>query len=554
MHHREVYMSVRNRFRPPLSLSATALFSLALLIACGGSSKGPNPTPTPSGSFSDSNLNGTYVFTVSGADYSNDAPYAIVGTFNANGSGSITGGVLDITDEDFSSGPLPNQPISGSSTYKVGSDGRGQATLVTSTPFSKVVLDFVLQDSSHGLVTEFDTNASGSGTLDLQTSGATLSGSYAFEFSGILVTTSGTLNSTATVGNFTLGSAGAANGLEDVNSGGIPYPAGGGAGDVMSGTVVLGPTSSPATQLVTPNFTIKYDVYAVDSNHLKFIEMDGGGTLTGDAFAQTSTTMPVGTQAFTLMGGISAPIALGGYMVTDGSGNITSASSEDVNNAGNVSTAPITFSALYTANGTGRYDLTSFSGFVDASEFAAYPSSGGLLLLEDDTSGGIMVGAANLQSSTTFSASQGYGLNLTGDFLSSSGAVEVDDIAEFTATGGTISGIVDENAPGGSSSGGPNYDLALSGNYAAPGSSGRGAISATAGNSSNSTLNGGFGLTFYTVDGTTFPFIETDSTQVASGVMVLQNPSAASTAIRRSRMMVVRPLVRPHMMRRRPAE
>lgn len=131
----------------------------------------------------------------------------------------------------------------------------------------------------------------------------------------------------------------------------------------------------------------------------------------------------------------------------------------------------------------------------------------------------------------------------TGGCLSA--AVEVDDIAEFTAaSGGTISGIIDENAPDGSSSGGPNYDLALSGNYRAPGASGRGTVTATAGTSSNTTLNGGFGLTFYTIDGTTFPFIETDSGQIASGVLVLQNPSATSPAIMKSHMMVVRPLVR----------
>ena len=156
---------------------------------------------------------------------------------------------------------------------------------------------------------------------------------------------------------------------------------------------------------------------------------------------------------------------------------------------------------------TGRYTLSNFtSGFVAGSTYAAYPSSGGLLLLEIDNTG-IMTGAAYTQTAgATFAASQGYGLNLSGDNLSA--ASEVDDIAEFAAnsTGNTITGLIDEN----STSAGPvTFGTALtSGTYVAP-VNGRGAIAATAGtSSSNTTLNGGFALTFYTVDGTTFPFIE----------------------------------------------
>jgi len=52
-----------------------------------------------------------------------------------------------------------------------------------------------------------------------------------------------------------------------------------------------------------------------------------------------------------------------------------------------------------------------------------------------------------------------------------------------------------------------------------PDTNGRGQISATA-----DTINGGLLLNYYTVDGTTFPFIETDGGQVATGVFVQQNP------------------------------
>jgi hypothetical protein len=250
--------------------------------------------------------------------------------------------------------------------------------------------------------------------------------------------------------------------------------------------------------------------------------------------------------AFTLLGGISTPVAAGGFLVTDGAGNITTASTEDLNDGGTV-TATASFSGAYSSAGVGRFVLNNFSNFVGGTEFAAYPSSGGLLLLEIDNAG-LMAGAAYPQTAgATFAASQGYGLNLTGLNGITGTTVEVDDIAEFasSSSGDTVTGVIDENYdPGGF----PNYALAISGNYAPPDSNGRGQISAAAGNSTNSTLNGGFNLTFYTVDGTTFPFIEADSSQVSAGVFVAQNPSAAG-AIAKPQMFIVPPLVRPRSAR-----
>ena len=74
-------MSVRNGIALLLALS-----TLLFLAGCGSGSNSPAPVPPPSGNFSNANLNGTYVFSVSGTD-STGAPYAIVGTFTANGSG-----------------------------------------------------------------------------------------------------------------------------------------------------------------------------------------------------------------------------------------------------------------------------------------------------------------------------------------------------------------------------------------------------------------------------------------------------------------------------------
>ncbi len=530
-------MSVRNGFVLLLALS-----TLTFLVACGGSGTSiPNPTPTPTGSFSTSNLNGTYVFSVSGTDTSN-APFAIVGTFTANGSGGITAGALDINTLGVV--PAPNVPVS-SSSYTLGVDGRGTITLNAAAPIGKVGLDFVLQDISHGLIIEYDGVASGSGTLDLQTAGVTPAGTYAFSFSGA----DGTGNAFATVGAFTLGSGGAITGFEDFNDGGIAYTS-----QTLTGSVVAGPSSNPATTLTTTPFkTQTFDVFPIDANHLKFIEMDTTATFSGDAFSQTSTsnTVPTGTLAFTMAGFTSiGATAVGGFMVTDGNGNITTASTEDFNQGGTISPSPsVSFSGTYAVNptATSRFNLTIAAGtaFVGGSLYAAYPSDGGLLLLEIDNSG-IMAGVASLQSSTAFSTAQGYGLNLSGANLPNS--AEVDDIAEFAAnsSGTTVTGVIDEN----SAPGGPIIPVTLNGTYLAPDSNGRGQIGATAGTSSSTTLNGGFVLTFYTVDGTTFPFIESDPNgQVATGVFVQQNPAAVSSATAHSRMFITRPMVTGHAAR-----
>ncbi|MGB2603040.1 MAG: hypothetical protein WBC78_05570 [Candidatus Sulfotelmatobacter sp.] len=537
-------MSVRNAF-----VLLLALCALSFLAACGGGGGTiTNPVPPPSGGFSNSDLNGTYVFSVSGTDAAG-APYAIVGTFTANGSGGITGGTLDINDADttvFTTGPIAGTTIRSGGSYGVSVDGRGTAKLPTSTPFGTIQLDFVLEDSSDGLVTEFDNNGTGSGTLDLQSSGTTPSGTYAFSFSGVAVANNST-TSLAAAGNFTLGSGGAISaGLEDLNGGGIPYPS-----NTLTGKVVLGPSTTPATTLSATGFqanaALTFDVYAIDATHLKFIETDAFATLSGDAYSQTTTTVPTGTLAFTLAGGVSGPIAVGGFIVTDGAGNITTASSEDVNNVGTVSASPLSFSGTYAAAGTGRSTLSLGGGFVGGSLYAAYPSSGGLLLIEIDGSGGMMAGAAYPQSSTTFAASQGYGLNLSGQNggATTGSAAEVDDIAEFTAasSGATVTGIIDENSAVPMQA----FDVPLTGNYQAPDSNGRGLISATAANNSTSTLNGALNLTFYTVDGTTFPFIELDAGQVSTGVFVMQSTPGASAAIAKAHIMFVsHPLIRSH--------
>jgi hypothetical protein len=531
-----------------------ALSIITFLAACGGNN-GPGVTvgqPPPSGAFNNSNLNGTYVFSVSGEDLATDLSYAVVGSINANGGGGITGGTIDMNDPNLSAAVIA-APINNGGSYTIGQDGRGVITInnFTGNPFNQALsFDFVLQNSFHGLVIERDNNATGSGTIDSVTAGATPSGSYAFSFSGATFSNDDPF---VTVGNFALTGSSITAGVEDFNANGVILT-NSDAGYPLSGTISGEGTATSLT--TTSEFgTLSFDVYPIDANHLKFIEVDAVANLSGDAFSEPATpTIPAGTLSFTLTGDVSgAPFAAGGVMVTSGSsssGTIGSGSIEDYDDGGTVSSTSQPFTGTYTGS-AGRFSV-AVSSFAPATvaSFVAYPSSGGIFLMETDI-GQISSGAAYAQTAgATFAASQGYGLNLSGENFSSSTLAEVDDIAEFTASASgttcnegttpvssdTLTGVTDENSPAGTV-----YGQALCGQYISPDATGRLVFSYAA-----NILNTGITGIAYTVDGTTFPFIETDTAQVSTGAFFEQNASATSPSVAKAHSMFVPAVIRPH--------
>lgn len=510
-------MSVRNRLVLPVILS-----SLVALAGCGGGGISHVVTPPPTGGFTNSDLNGTYVFSVTGSDF-NFAFLTMVGTLTADGNGTITGGALDLNDP-LVSAPVVNLPITGGS-YSVTADGRGQATLTAATPFgSSIVVDFVLATGSHGLITEFDGNATGSGTLDLQSAVAQnqIAGSYAFNFTGIsLDTTTGSQFPYATVGAFTLDANGnVTSGVEDLNDNGSSVGLTNLA--ITSGSVSLATVPGLAT-LTTSAGTLSFDVYPIDATHLKFIEIDALTIMVGDAFPQASS-IPTGANVFTISGldSVQGPFTAAGLIVTDGAGTVTNASAEDINDAG-VPAQVLGFTGSYTPASGGRSELTltSFAngnnGGVGNYLFAAYPSTGGTQLLEIDNAG-VTAGVAYPQTSTTL-ASGGYGFNLTGiNAGNGSGSFEEDAIAQFTNTGGTFTGLIDFNDQGI----GTSYGLGFGSTFAADGTiPGRGVITPT---------NNAFNLISYVVDNSTSVFVEVepDGSQLGLGSFTLQ-PSAAKS-------------------------
>jgi hypothetical protein len=534
-----------------LLMALTAIASILLIASCGSSSSAP--TPNRQG-FNNGSLSGTYVLSISGTDFHPSSGtgsfFAIVGTITADGKGNITGGTVDINDLNLGgTGVFLAQPV-GRSTYSITSDGRGTGKLPTAEGNFGVV--FVLTSNGHGLITRFDPFGSGSGTLDLQGSASQGSlGSLAFSLSGV---DSGG-NPLGTVGAFTLNSSGTVtSGTEDFNDNGSSTGTTGPANLATTSSLVLTGSTSGTAQLDSSFGSLGFNVWVIDSTHLKFIETDTTGpALSGDAFTQ-QTSFTAGQLVFTVGGLDSAknPFVAGGYLTASSNGTLSNGV-EDYNDFGIANTqSGVAGSCTTFVAGRCQLAVTGFSNGIAqlVFQFAAYPSSGGVLLLEDDSLG-LAQGAAYAQIATSFTAPAGYGLNLSGvnanPNFRSSGA-EVDDIAQFntsTATANNMVGVLNENDLTIPCSNPTSGCYRLLGTYTPDSpATGRGSITA----STPGSLIGGLSLEYYVVDDSTVLFVEGDSKQVAMGIFEAQSASGSGGAAqsRVASMAIVHPAVRAH--------
>jgi hypothetical protein len=473
-----------------------ATIVLVTIAGCGGGSS--ISFPPPQGGFTNASLSGPFAFSYTGSD--SQGFLAVAGSFQADGNGHITSGIEDI-NSGF--GITTNAVIAGTSTYTVRADGRGSANLNSTAGNSTI--EFVILAGGHALVTRFDSNATGSGTIDQQApaafSNTALAGTFAFSLAGI--DTFG--NPLAVAGNLTADAAGnITSGVDDSNdNGGVV------TNDPLTGTIPVAATGRGVATLNTIRGTLTFAYYVVDATHLKLVETDTTLILGGDAFRQTgpfSNASVTGPFAFTVAGAdllSLVPFAAGGVLTSNGAGNITSGV-EDFNNSITVSTnVGLTGSYSMAASGRGTLTLNTTAGTFT---FVIYPSSGGILVLETDIRF-VTSGTAFQQQATAFSnasLSGTYGMNFTG--ATSSGA-EIDSVAQFTADGvSRLTGIIDLNNTGSITFGQPlsaTFNVATNGRTTMP----------------LQTPLGTQNLAVYVVDGTRALFIELDPALVAAGEM-----------------------------------
>ncbi len=320
--------------------------------------------------------NGTYVYHLAGDDAT--GPYFVAGAFTVQ-NGAITGGRQDFSD--VSNFYTNNLMASGSSLSAAGSN----IQIVLNTGNTNIgvsgveTLRGVRVSGSRVLISEFDTFASATGSLDLQTSTAAPSGGYAFSVRG----TDGTQQQYALaiggVLNINGSSVVVANSVFDYNDGGSI-----GKGlSFSSGSVSTPDTFGRITITLTPNtpnlLGFILTGYIVGTNQIQLVasQMDAlGGDLGGMALGQgthtgnfTTSSVSGSTYVFTGVGAdASGSLHISGGLVLNSNGTVSGTIAlNDFANFGSVTIA----GGNYIVDSTGRVSITNVTpSLVQGTPFA----------------------------------------------------------------------------------------------------------------------------------------------------------------------------------------
>jgi hypothetical protein len=525
------------------------------ITATSGANSG---TATASILFSSASLtvNGTtgqYAIAFTGVDLVAGNPLDVAGSITTSGtpgsaSGTITGGEMDI-NSFVTAGLATGIAVTGG-TYQVGPlDGRTSLTVtVTSNPTTipSFTLQATLGSNQHALFIDFDTFATGSGSLDAQNPtafGTLLNGNFSFGFSGIdtnfnPLVVAGTFQ--ANNGSIPVNSTTAPVNVQDLQD--VSFPTAVVTNDqTLSGSYTAADASGRGTITMTsttsPLGTINLAYYMTDQTHLKIVEIDPSQTfvVTGDVFsAPALPTALTGGVALTFGGLANNASYSGGAVFTINSGTVKTGGALDINNFGagpSQSNNAITSGSYANSTGSGvvpaRF-LLSLTNNKGTNMFAAYtyvtPTGTGAEFVEIDTNNGVQgaSGIAYQQGSLTTSPQGSFALNLTGvGFAKSSGSFEQDLAGQIgLATGSTsVTGTLDFNNPANNGSPFSGLPVNSTSTITTAASNGRGTMLLK---TSANGLPANFNLVYYIVNGNTVLLFDSDSNRVANGVLSLQ--------------------------------
>jgi hypothetical protein len=315
--------------------------------------------PVTIGSFNGSLQAGNYVLQLQGVD-GFSVPYQFAGVITVDGQGGVTGGEQTLN----SSGISDNATILNTSSYFLGSDGRGTITLNWSDSSNNTgteIFSFVFLSNSQNpeaLVSQIGLDTTGfsaTGTMDLQqTTIVAPSGSYVFAMTGTDVIDNS--QALAYGGIFDVAS-GTISGVTDefigekqkISDGSFAVGSQLTSGPDAFGQITFalagyldGIHSKPVTAILTG--------YIVDSGHIRLIESDNTATTTG--FGST--------------GGVAVAQATGAYG-TFGNGSLSGNYTFGVTGVdlyqSNLVPATLTSAGVFTADGQADGAITS--GFTD---------------------------------------------------------------------------------------------------------------------------------------------------------------------------------------------
>lgn len=236
-------------------------------------------------------LSANFVFYASGIENCDgECPYSVAGvvTIAQDGSGTVLGGEQDYNDGfDLN---VPDDAITGG-LLTLANDGSGNATLTITTasllPGVGGTETFALNyaNPNHALIIQFDSSATSSGSLDLQTStAAPTSASFAFVASGF-ADSGDELTEVDEGGVFAVDGSGNITGTFDRNLGGTVN-----TGQTIPGGSTVGSTDSLGRGMVTgitgADTNIAY--YVVGPEVLRVIDIDPDGEAGGSSYGQGS--------------------------------------------------------------------------------------------------------------------------------------------------------------------------------------------------------------------------------------------------------------------------
>ena len=418
---------------------------------------------------------GTYVYHLAGVNVNGDCFFA--GAFTV-ANGVITGGEQDFSDSVAAYGDAITPA---GSSLSVASSGNIQVVLATTNTNignnGVITLRGTKVSNARVLISEYDNYATGSGSIDLQTSKAAPSGGYAFVISGIDIDASQNLNP------FSIGGILNVSGTSVSANGSIfDYNLLGGNGPVLgltfaSGTVMppdqYGRVSfnlSPSASAQFPGFILTG--YIVGTNQIQLIESqkdDLSDNLAGMALGQGSNTGAfnassiagknfafgttgqditylvnfAGVLSFSSSGALSGPLAIndltsyGEDTITGGSGTVDA--------TGRVTISNIT---------------TQFNPLGANYGFQMYLDGNGNAMVMGADAVEVSAGPAYLRTNAAPALSGSYSIAVGGLLVDNSGNTPPWSAAgAVTVNSGSYSGFTDYNDSGGT----PTENQSLSG-------------------------------------------------------------------------------------------
>jgi hypothetical protein len=402
--------------------------------------------------------NGTYVYHVSGED--STGPYFVVGAFTVQG-GAITAGEQDFSN--FSIGYTNNLVASGSALTTVGNN----IQIAINTGNTSIGVSGIETfrgthvSSTRVLISEFDTFAAASGSIDLQTGTAAPSGGYAFNVGGADGSPSGAALALGGILNISGTTISTTNSIFDFNDNGTVEQ----GLFFSSGSAVTAPDSFGRLTftLNLPANTLPGIVltgYIVGTNRIQLVESQAdplGGDVGGTALGQGSNTGNFSaansgntTYVFTGNGVDSAGVLhIGADFVLNSNGTVSgNIALNDLSSYGSVTIT----GGTYTVDPTGRVTLVNVTPtLVNGIDFGfqLYLDGNGNALEIGVDASELNAGLAYKQTaaSTTFAGSyalSGFGFgNLNGKFPPWSA------VGPVTVASNSFTGSTDYNLLGG---------------------------------------------------------------------------------------------------------